>query len=146
MGTTAALENRIDALSGHLSTLEQSRKRPYSETVTMAASFLQTLDEFYRLSQIFVGGVMEQSREEGIPPKLSNRFKSMSIADATRILLTEQQVLHGKEIQRLLTEGGIDTSSENFQTTLAIALKRCEGEFEKVGRNQWRLTSTTPPA
>jgi hypothetical protein len=72
-------------------------------------------------------------------PKLKGQpFRKMTLAEATRELLTEHAVLHGKEIERLVLEGGYRTASKHFQSTMLVAFQR-DGGFENVGRNRWRL-------
>lgn len=81
------------------------------------------------------------------PPRVaaaSQRFRGMPLADAVRIILTEQGTQHGKNIERICLAGGYQTETQKFQNYLAVALKRAGG-FENRGRNIWRLNPEIAP-
>jgi hypothetical protein len=69
-------------------------------------------------------------------PKL--RFRDKTVADGAAILLAEQGKLHGREIERLLKEGGYRSKSQFFQNVLDSTFKR-DGRFRNVGGNTWEL-------
>ncbi len=80
-------------------------------------------------------------REE---PKIARplRFRKVTIAQGTKALLEERGQLHGKEIEKLLKEGGYKSEADHFQSSLAVALGR-DGGFENIGGNTWRLKPGT---
>ena len=71
-----------------------------------------------------------------------DRFRGLSIAQAGKLLLQEHGQLHGKEIERLLKSGGIQSKAEHFQSTMLVAFGR-DGGFRNVGGNTWRLKETS---
>jgi len=68
----------------------------------------------------------------------SRRFKGKGLADVGRILLRENGIMHGKEIEAAAKEGGFKSKSNHFQSYLAVAFKR-DGGFVNVGGNRWKL-------
>jgi len=73
----------------------------------------------------------------------SRRFKNMPLADIARVLLTEHEALHGKELEKLAVAGGFKGSQKHFQTHMPTAFKRAGG-FENIGKNRWRLNPDIP--
>jgi hypothetical protein len=73
--------------------------------------------------------------------KTGVRFKGMRLANVGRILLQENGVLHGKEIEVLAKEGGFKSRSEHFQSLLSVAFKR-NGGFTNVGGNRWKIADS----
>ena len=140
MGSVAVLTDQIGVLTGQLGELEEARNRSYTDAVNIAASFLQQWQKASRLAEVVASNLVEAARDAN-KLTLGSRFTQVSIAEATRILLEENGTMHGREIQRELMLGGIDTSSENFQAVLSVTLRRRLGEFAKVGRNIWGLAA-----
>jgi hypothetical protein len=66
------------------------------------------------------------------------RFSDETMADGAAILLAEKKKLHGREIERLLKEGGYRSKSQFFQNVLEATFKR-DGRFRNVGGNTWEL-------
>jgi hypothetical protein len=67
-------------------------------------------------------------------------FRDLTVAEASKIVLQEYGTLHGKELERLLKQGGLRSKIARFQGYLGVALKR-DGGFENTGGNTWRLAS-----
>ncbi len=67
-----------------------------------------------------------------------DRFRRLTIAEAGIVLLKEHGQLHGKELERLLKDGGLRSKAENFQSTMVIAFRR-NNDFQNIGGNTWRL-------
>jgi hypothetical protein len=80
----------------------------------------------------------QSSRADSTPPEA--RFKNMSIAAASKLLLTEHGMLHGSEIERMLRAGGYETKARRFQNVMRIALEK-DGGFVNIGGNLWKLKS-----
>lgn len=74
----------------------------------------------------------------------SKRFKDLTLAEVGKILLSEHEVLHGKEIESLAKAGGFTGGNGNFQNYLPVALKRAGG-FQNVGGNRWRINESIQP-
>jgi hypothetical protein len=72
------------------------------------------------------------------PPENSKRFKELTLAEVGHILLTENESLHGKEIERLAKAGGFKGGANNFQNYMPVAFKRA-GTFMNIGGNTWKL-------
>ena len=68
------------------------------------------------------------------------RFKGLPLAEIARTLLTENEILHGKEIEQMARAGGFKGGQNHFQTYMPTAFKRAGG-FENIGKNRWRLNS-----
>lgn len=68
-------------------------------------------------------------------------FKNATVAEASRVVLQTYGTLHGKELERLLKQGGLRSKIGRFQGYLGVALKR-DGGFENIGGNTWRLKDT----
>src|ERR1022692_3836193 len=73
----------------------------------------------------------------------TKRFKDLTLAEVGRILLEENDVLHGKEIETLAKVGGFLGGTGKFQNYLPVALKRAGG-FENIGGNPWRINASIP--
>jgi hypothetical protein len=78
------------------------------------------------------------------PPPASTRFKEMPLASIGRVLLQENQTLHGKQIEEMAKAGGFRGGTRNFQNYLPVAFKRAGG-FENIGGNTWRLNDSIQP-
>jgi hypothetical protein len=65
-------------------------------------------------------------------------FRNLTLVQAVKVLLREQKQLHGKEIERLLREGGYRTKARHFQQGMFSAFER-DGGFVNVGGNTWKL-------
>ena len=74
----------------------------------------------------------------------NRRFKDLSLAESVGILLRENDVLHGKDIEKLIKAGGFQSKSENFQNYLPVALHRAGG-FENIGGNRWKINPSVEP-
>lgn len=83
---------------------------------------------------------------DAIRPLGPKRFLESDLAEVARILLGEHngEVLHGSEIEKLAKAGGYESTSQHFQSYLAIALQRAGG-FENIGGNRWRLNDQIKP-
>jgi hypothetical protein len=66
------------------------------------------------------------------------RFSDKTMSEAAAVLLAEKKQLHGREIERLLKEGGYRSKSQFFQNVLEATFKR-DGRFRNVGGNIWEL-------
>jgi hypothetical protein len=66
------------------------------------------------------------------------RFSDKTMSEAAAILLAERKQLHGREIERLLKEGGYRSRSQFFQNVLEATFKR-DGRFRNIGGNIWEL-------
>lgn len=135
-------------MAGHLyDTLDDI----YSEIERIVVKRERGLDEIRETAQIESDPAAPQlSSPETLPvnhrdePRIAKplRFRNRTIAEATRKLLEERGQLHGREIERLLKEGGYESTAEHFQSSLAVALGR-DGGFENIGGNTWRLKPST---
>lgn len=72
------------------------------------------------------------------------RFRDMTLSQVVKLLLEENEVLHGKQIETLAKTGGFERGTKNFQNYLPVALKRAGG-FENVGGNRWRINESIQP-
>ncbi len=71
-------------------------------------------------------------------------FKDMTLAEASRKVLSEYGTIHGAELERILKQGGLRNNVARFQGYLAVALKR-DGGFENIGGNTWKLRDAKTP-
>jgi hypothetical protein len=131
--------------------------------VHLAEHLYDVLDEIYEeIERIVVKGeAMPEGESEEIDPTsiipreelpLNHRdepriakplrFRRTTIAQGARTLLQTHGQLHGKDIEKLLKEGGYKSNAEHFQSSLAVALGR-DGGFENIGGNTWKLTTKT---
>jgi hypothetical protein len=65
-------------------------------------------------------------------------FRSLTLAQAAKVVLREHGQLHGKEIERRLREGGYKTKARYFQAGMLGAFER-DGGFINIGGNTWKL-------
>jgi hypothetical protein len=73
------------------------------------------------------------------PPKPAlHRFSGSTLADAVRVLLTEDSQMHGSQIEKTVKAQGYISSADKFQVVLRNTLMR-DGGFENIGGNVWRL-------
>jgi hypothetical protein len=75
----------------------------------------------------------KKSMERHLP-----KFRNLTLVEAGEILLKEHPELHGKELERLIKDGGYRSKAEHFQKMLQATFTR-DGRFENVGLNRWRL-------
>ncbi len=140
------LVERLEALSNNLQVAQTVRER-----VRIADRIYEALNEIEQRVETFVikeigqpTNAAETLKSKAV--KLSgddktekkDRFKRLTIAEAGKVLLKERGVLHGKEIENLLIEGGYKSKSEKFQNTMVVAFRR-DGGFENIGGNRWKL-------
>jgi hypothetical protein len=80
------------------------------------------------------------------PTALAGRkFADLTLAQIGKQLLEEKGgTIHGSEIEKLAKAGGFKSTSEHFQSYLAVAFKRVGG-FENLGKNTWKLNPNVPP-
>jgi len=134
------LVERLEALSNNLQVAQTVRER-----VRIADRIYEALNEIEQRVETFVikeigqpTNAAETLKSKAV--KLSgddktekkDRFKRLTIAEAGKVLLKERGVLHGKEIENLLIEGGYKSKSEKFQNTMVVAFRR-DGGFENIG-------------
>jgi hypothetical protein len=136
---------KLEALSDNLEFAQSVRER-----VRIADRIYEALNEIEQRVETFVVKEIGQSNgsintlkskvveSSGETPNKNGRFADLSIAGAAKILLKEHGVLHGKEIEKLLTTGGYLSNSKKFQTTMVVALRRDAG-FVNIGGNRWKL-------
>ncbi|MGB9382983.1 hypothetical protein [Candidatus Binatus sp.] len=163
MRSTTKLRNIVEQLGAHVNELAAAPYFPAQ--VHMADHIYRTIGELYQELEHFLKTASHQppplprrrtikeisSKPAALPnrhsehehddqqPELKGQpFKKMTIAEAARVLLKERGVLHGREIEQLLKQGGYPTASEHFQSTMNVAFKR-DGGIENIGRNRWRL-------
>lgn len=143
---------RLEALSNNLETAQTVRER-----VRIADRIYDALNEIEQGVETFVVKEIGQSsnaaetlKSMAVKPSDENktekkgRFRHLTIAEAGKILLKEHGVLHGKEIEKLLIDGGYKSKSEKFQNTMVVAFRR-DGGFENIGGNRWKLKDVQLP-
>jgi hypothetical protein len=145
-----ALAQKLEAFADGFMTAPYFRAR-----VHFAEHIYDTLDEINdEVQRVLVGNkpgaegaeVKPHPDRNGLPQNHRDeakvigplRFRKKTLAEATRELLRDSGQLHGKEIEKLIKEGGYRSTAEHFQSSLAVALKR-DGGFENVGENVWRV-------
>jgi hypothetical protein len=146
------LVERLEALSNNLEVAETVRER-----VRIADRIYEALNEIEQRVETFVvkeigqpSNSTETLKSKAVKPlsedkaERKDRFKHLTIAEAGMILLRERGVLHGKEIENLLIEGGYKSKSEKFQNTMVVAFRR-HGGFENIGGNRWKLRDAQAP-
>jgi hypothetical protein len=150
MSDIKALIQKLDALADELLMAPHFRARVHmAEHVYDAlGDITQSIEEIVKTT---ADKVIEVSDDPEIPaahldePKIAKplRFRKLTLVRAARLLLKEHGQLHGKEIERLVKEGGYRSVADHFQSTLAVTFKR-DGGFENVGGNMWRLKLPSP--
>ena len=70
--------------------------------------------------------------------KTEKRFRGLTLAQVGKILLSEHEKLHGREIELLAKAGGFKGAANHFQVYLPVAFKR-DGGLENIGGNTWKL-------
>lgn len=142
------LVSKLEALSKNLDSAESVRERVrIADRVFETLGLIEQEVERFVVSEIGRSSNGHQPAQAMIPlpstesergGQVSDRFSGMSLAAAARVLLAEHGALHGKEIERLLKEGGYESASRKFQSTMRVAFDR-DGGFENIGGNRWRL-------
>lgn len=136
---------KLDVLATNLAAAKTIRDR-----VRISDRIFETLAEVERQVESFVVTEIGQSNShrpvastrDAEEQRSAGRFGGQSLTRAAAILLREHGVLHGKEIERRLKEGGYASSAKKFQTTMRVAFKR-HGGFENIGGNRWKLREMT---
>src|ERR1035441_5695671 len=129
------LVQKLGVLSTNLAGTTSIRER-----VSIADRIFSVLGDIEGQVEQFVVNELGQVRT-AVPSTVSvskDRFRGMTIAEGGRMLLREHGQLHGKEIERLLKEGGLQSRAEHFQSTIFVAFRR-DGGFQNIGGNNWRL-------
>ena len=137
------LVEKLGVLSKNLAGTNSIRER-----VRIADRIFDVLGDIEMQVEAFVVNELGQVKttadtRPAVAPASKDRFRRSTVAEAGRLLLKEHGQLHGKEIERLMKEGGLRTQAENFQATMVVAFKR-DGGFKNVGGNTWRLAEPKP--
>jgi hypothetical protein len=138
------LVQKLGVLSKNLASASSIRER-----VRISDRIFDVLGEIEaQVERFVVSELGQQKKPEARPVSAEvskDRFRGMPIAQAGKILLKEHGQLHGKEIERLLKSGGIQSKAEHFQSTMLVAFGR-DGGFKNIGGNTWRLKTMSEPA
>jgi hypothetical protein len=141
----APLTDKLHELTRNLSRAQTSRER-----VAIANGIYETIHGIAEWTDWFVGTnftkgnrkslIIDDQSSQGNSTPPEARFRDMSIAAASKLLLTERGMLHGSEIERMLRAGGYETKARRFQNVMRIAFEK-DGGFVNIGGNLWKLKS-----